>query len=501
MLFQEKINHALELHRAGRIAEALAVYAEILALDPDDDQLLYFSGLGMLQLGDYEQAAGFLEKAYALKPVQECLDTLYDAYIDFGNRCFEQNNIKKAVEIYLRLTQLVPDEPVVYFNLGLAFHRLALYPEAVNHYKKATELNPDFSEALNNLGSIYLDNLGNYPAAAEAFEACLRLKSDNPAIRFNLSRVYLSMMDYKKGFEHYESRIEHLSHHRLKFPETQKPKWRGEEIKGKKIFVYWVAGFGDTFQFARFLPVLNGMGAQVIARPQSELVNLFRISGLNAEIIDDTVADSEIDFDYQIPFMSLAGALSVTENNIPLTEGYLKADSIKVRYFREKYFNNDKFKLGIFWQASHNIGNRSIGLNHFEPLFNLKNTEFYALQKGEGVEQLKELMNPVRSSKNGGNEGVNIHNLGAEFNDFSDTASAIQNLDLLITVDTSVAHLAGALGKPAWVLVPHVHDWRWYSSFDTSLWYKSLKIFKQNSTNDKDELISRVMGEFKKPSG
>lgn len=494
MLFEEKINHALSLHKAGNIAEALGIYAEILAIEPDDDQLLYFSGLGMLQLGEFEKAAEFLEKSFAVNPAQECLDTLFDTYLEFGNTCFAQNNIKKAVEIYSRLTQLTPNEPVVYFNLGLAFHRLKLYCEAVNYYKKAIEIKPQFSEALNNLGSIYLDNLGDYPAAAETFEACLRLKPDSPSVKFSLSRVYLSMMDYKKGFEFYESRIEHLSHHRLKFPETQNPKWKGEEIKGKKILVYWAAGFGDTIQFARFLPVLNGLGIEVIAMPQPELVKLFKDSDLKAEIIDNSFA--EMDFDYQIPFMSLAGALSITKNNIPLVEGYLKPDKVRVKYFKDKYFNNDKFKLGIFWQASHNIGERSIGLNHLEPLFSLENTQLYALQKGEGVEQLNVLMNPVQSQKNRGDEGVNIQNLGVEFNDFSDTASAIQNLDLLITVDTSVAHLAGALGKPAWVLVPHVHDWRWYSDSDTSLWYKSLKIFKQNSQNDKDELIQRVLAEI-----
>jgi len=206
--------------------------------------------------------------------------------------------------------------------------------------------------------------------------------------------------------------------------------------------------------------------------------------------VDYSTPDESIEFDYYVPLMSLPYILGAKFDNIPCTSRYLKANPDDVRHYKEKYFDNDKLKVGIVW-SNKNLINldklRSMqDIKYFYDIAKLDNVQVYSLQKGSGESQLNDLP-----------EDIEIINLGKTFNDLADTAAAIENLDIVLSVDTSVVHLAGALGKPVWVLLNYTYCWRWFIDLQHSPWYESARIFKCKKMNDYDNLMKKVTEELK----
>lgn len=193
-------------------------------------------------------------------------------------------------------------------------------------------------------------------------------------------------------------------------------------------------------------------------------------------------------FDVHIPLISIPHALKHFSEEIPLSEGYLKANLEKTKAFKEKYFNNDKLKIGFKWMGNTVYDmTRVINIESFYKLFELPNTQFYSLQKGEGIQEFAKIP-----------KEYNVIDLSEEFNDFGDTAAAVENLDLVICNDTSVAHLAAAMGKPTWILLPFVQNWRWHTDISYSPWYKSVKLFKQSEPNNWEDVFEQVYAELNK---
>ena len=251
--------------------------------------------------------------------------------------------------------------------------------------------------------------------------------------------------------------------------------YNGEISKDKTVYTYYEAGFGDMIMFARYLPLLKERVGHVIFKPQRELVNLFRENNFGCEIMGTFLPEEKIHFDYHIPIMSLPYALSLQgEGVFNLRNGYMHAQEPKSKEYKEKYFDNDKFKIGIKWQGNtmYDRG-RVITVESFFKLFELPDTKFYSCQTFEGSEEIEKIK-----------EKYDIVDLGATFKDFSDTAAAIDNLDLIISNDSSLAHLAGAMGKKCFVLLPYVYNWRWHINLDICDWYDSVKIFKQKTPDD-----------------
>ena len=227
--------------------------------------------------------------------------------------------------------------------------------------------------------------------------------------------------------------------------------------------------------FARYLPLLKERVGHVIFKPQRELVNLFRENNFGCEIMGTFLPEEKIHFDYHIPIMSLPYALSLQgEGVFNLRNGYMHAQEPKSKEYKEKYFDNDKFKIGIKWQGNtmYDRG-RVITVESFFKLFELPDTKFYSCQTFEGSEEIEKIK-----------EKYDIVDLGATFKDFSDTAAALDNLDLIISNDSSLAHLAGSMGKKCFVLLPYVYNWRWHINLDICDWYDSVKIFKQKTPDD-----------------
>ncbi|MEI7475779.1 MAG: tetratricopeptide repeat protein [bacterium] len=295
----------------------------------------------------------------------------------------------------------------------------------------------------------------------------------------NLANLYFLNKQYKFAWDYYEYRFLKNIAIKNRFPNISKPIWDGSSLIGKTICVYGEQGLGDIINFIRYVPVLFELGAKVILKLHSgysSLEKLFKDSNLKAEILDNSLDDENIECDTHISVMSLPHRLKTTIDNIPYKDHYLKAEPEKVKYYRNKYFDNDDFKLGIVWNCKNKEVNdkyRSLNdLSYFYPFCKLANVQVYSLQKGDGVDDLNNLP-----------DDINIIDLGSTFNDFSDTAAAIENLDLVISIDTSVPHLAGALGKPTWILLSYIHSWRWTYDLEISPWYDSVKLFRQKQQN------------------
>lgn len=353
--------------------------------------------------------------------------------------------------------------------------------------KKSVEINPRKYIIYKELANIYYLNINNPDATIDYYKQYLEILPIDEDAKGCLGLAYLKTKDYEKGWELFEyrhHRKDAISERELDFEKI----WKGEDIKNKTIYVYYEAGFGDTIMFARYLPLLKEKCAKVIFGSQPSLVDLFSENFPKVEIIDEDKTDEQLEFNVHAPLMSLPYLLKLnTEKEVALTDKYLKPNPHKVQSYKEKYFKNNKFKIGIKWHGKKTQSpQREIELKKFFKLFDIKDIKFYSIQKGEGIEQLEFA------------KDYDIENLGQTFESFSDTAAAIENLDLVICNDTSVAHLAGAMGKPCWILLPFVQDWRWSTDLSYCYWYKSVKIFHQKKAGEWDNLFDEVYNELQK---
>ena len=241
--------------------------------------------------------------------------------------------------------------------------------------------------------------------------------------------------------------------------------------------------------FYRYLPILTSICKKVIIKPQRELAPLFRENSYGAEVLEIFDFEKEINFDYHIPFLSVPLVLGLKGEDIfTRHEGYLKPNPAKVNYYKEKYCNNDKFKIGIKWQGNtHYDTERVLNVEDFFPLFEIPNTQFYSFQTFEGSEEIEKIQ-----------KEHSIINLGSTFSNFSDTAGAIENMDLIISNDTSLVHLAGAMSKPCFVLLPYIYNWRWHTDLSHCDWYDSVKIYRQSNHGDWHGVFESVKADLLK---
>lgn len=505
----ENLNTGLKLHQSGNIKQAESIYRQILDIDPSNPDALHLLGV-ILTDTDNEKAENYIKKAIENSPS-------INYYISLAKLYTVQNNLTEAINCYQTVIKHKPDYFEVYNIIGNMLSELDNVEEAVEYYNKAIEINPDYVEAYYNFGNLLLNNdlieeakslynlaltknsdyvdayynMGaafhyqqNFEEAIKCYEKALAIKPDHIEVLYNLAIAYLIQKKFDKGWEIYR-KLRCLKQAKFQIEkflvDTQ---WNGESLTNKTIYVYHEQGLGDTIFSSRYLPVLNSLGAKVLVKPQKELTELFRSNNLKAEIIDSSIDESKLIFDTHISMYYLLGVLNINNDNIPSQKGYLKADPEKIQCYKQNFFNNNKYKVGIVWQGSPNFKNdkrRSVLLQNFYDFTKIKNIEIYSLQKGKGSEQLLKVP-----------ENFGIIDLGKEIEDFADTAAVIENLDLVISVDTSVAHLAGAMGKPVWMLIPYFPDWRWFTHTEECVWYDSMKIFRQKEIGNWQDVFERV---------
>lgn len=488
---EEQIKTIIELGQQNRLLDAAKICKRVLAEHPNNTQVLTLLGLLKCQNNEREEGYSLIKKALEIEPSSKLYCDLGRLYIEKNDFLNAEPNCKKAVE-------LNKNNFDAWFYYGLSLKMNNKIDEAIEAYEKALDLNPNAATVLHNLGNIYTNIKNDPKTALKYYERYLKCDPENDDAKSCVGAMYLKLKNYEKGWEYLEYCMNKALAiaHRKSIDNSltkSKPIWWGEDISNKTIYVYYDGGLGDVIMFARFLPMLKERCKKVLFRSPSSMIKLFKDCNFNIEVLDKKFPESEIKFDYHLPLMSLAHRLNInSEDKIPFPEGFLKTDIKKVGKYKQKYFNfnNNIFKIGIKWQGDTTYNQtRQFPLKSALRLINISGTKFYSLQKGEGIEQL-EGVNGVK--------GYEIIDLGSTFQDFSDTAAAIENLDLVICNDTSVAHLAGALGKNCWVILPFSQDWRWSMDISYNPWYKSIKMFKQKELGNWDGVFEQVHRELEK---
>ncbi len=473
---KEKINYAINLHNSKKIKEAKQAYLEILQEYPNNSSVLNLLGILKMQTGQLKEAQTLIEKAISINPQSYF-------YMCLGKIYYAKQEYKNAIESYQKALKTTPEDFDTLFHLAMALKIDGQIEKAIKIYEKAASIEPSSYETFYNLGNIYNSVKDDPIKAIKCFKKVLDIKPDDNEIRYFLGTTNLKIKNYKEGWANYETRPSRemgILTQTLEIKEImQKPIWSGEDLSDKTLYVYYEGGLGETTMFGRFLPPLKEKCKKLLFRPQHCYYDLFKENFTDIEVLKDTKG---ISFDYHIPIMSVPFVTGFnSDDDIPFKDGYLKANPSKTADYKQKYFQTDKIKIGIKWQGNTAYGlNRIIDFTEFFKLFELPNTQFYSLQKDDEQNRLKEAAQ------------YNIIDISPTFHDFSDTAAAIENLDLIICNDTSVAHLACALGKECWVLLPYISDWRWHTDMSECTWYTTAKLFKQISPDNWSEVFDRV---------
>jgi len=459
-----------------KYSEAINCYTKAIELKPDFTESVFNMANVLRISSNPDEALNYYRRAIELKP------DFPEAYNNMGAVLNEKNDKIQAEICYKKAIEINPKFVESYCNLASIREEQGKIEEALALCRKAIEINPSYEEAYNKIGVMLYYNK-RFDEAENWYRKALIKFPDSEEIHFNLGTIQILKENFEECWQNYNYRHFKNPEQKKKLGMFRKPLWRGEPINGKTLFTYHEQGLGDSLQFVRYFPLLKQMGVNVIFKCQKPLIELFKQNYPDIEITDDLIDENILNFDAFLPLLNIQGAFRTNLNNIPTPEKYIEANPDKVNYYKNTFFNNDKFKLGIFWQGSannKNDKNRSISLDFFSEFEKMENVSLYSLQKGVGEEQLT-------------NSSLNITHLGNTFNDFSDTAAALANLDLLITVDTAIAHLAGAMGIPTWILIPFMPCWRWFLDRVDSPWYDSVMLFRQREAGNWEEVKQRMM--------
>jgi tetratricopeptide (TPR) repeat protein len=371
------------------------------------------------------------------------------------------------------------------YNRGVALRELKRFEEALASYDHALTLRPDYAEALLNRGSI-LYELKRFEEALANYDQALTRRPDYAEAHFNEALCRMLIGDLNRGFEKHEWRWESRQARNDKRDFAQ-PLWLGSnEITGKTILLHAEQGFGDTIQFCRYVPLVVERAARVILEVQDPLRELMSALPGATQIVSR--GEPLPDFDIHCPLLSLPLAFATRLETIPAATPYLHASPQQAMSWNARLGPKRRLRIGLAWagrQTHKNDHNRSVSFSSLMPLLDFDAT-FVSLQREVRMSDTTTLR-----------DRSDVLHFGGELNNFSDTAAIISNLDLVISVDTSVAHLAGALGKPVWILLPYVPDWRWLLDREDSPWYPTARLFRQNHTRTWDDVILCVRGALK----
>ena len=432
------LNAAMRRHQAGNLDAAEAGYREVLSLNADNAIARQYLGVLRMQHGDARGGETLIREAITAMPGMP----------DFHN------------------------------NLGLALRHQGRQEEAVAAYRQALALKPDFAAALNNLG-LDVQALGNVGAAVEYFEQAVAVEPEFAEAHWNLGLARLTLGQFAVGWAEYEWRLR-CQQFKDGLTLSHVAPWQGQSIDGKTVLVRREQGAGDTLQFLRFIPELRRRGARVLLDVADDLVQLAGTVDSGVELIHEAPWTAA---DYYVNLMSLPYRLAVDRESLPAITPYIKADEGQVATWRGRLAAYGGLKVGLVWAGNpkhKNDHNRSCSLALLEPLLAMPDVSWFSLQKGPAARQRENL---PRS---------NLIDLAPELATFADTAAVLASLDLLITVDTSVAHLAGALGRPAWVMLPFAPDWRWLLERSDSPWYDEMRLFRQPAIGDWPRVVEKL---------
>ena len=500
-------------HRAGRLSKAQSAYEEIVSKDPDNFHALQLLASTYNTQERFDKAAHFFDRALVLcdsnaQVLSNCASNL---------RSLGQFNL--ALECLNKALALDPDFAVAHFNRANLFRETGQYSEAIYSYNTAVLLDPNYAESFNNLGNTLRDlgrlhealivyvkalllrpkhgpahnnvattfhSLGDLVEARASYDAGLLEAPGCSDLKFNKSLLLLLSGDYQGGWELYESRLE-MDDLKKKLPAFDEPRWDGcEDIIGKRLFIHEEQGLGDLIHFCRYVPALIDKGVEVFLETPKALAPLLKTLHPKVRLV--LTGARPPDFDFYCPLMSLPFAAKTTLDTIS-GAAYLSSDKARVAQWKARIGESKAAQIGLVWSgnsAHRNDHHRSIELQDLLPILD-KSHDWHSLQKEYRPNDIDVMECQTK-----------IIQHQDELSDFADTAALIENLDLVITVDTSVAHLAGSLGKPVWILLPKVPDYRWMLDRSDTPWYRSARLYRQSALGDWTDVLEKVAGDIRK---
>lgn len=504
---------ATVLDRMGRYTEAIAHYTKALTLQPGNRDF-------MMNLANTFARAGFIDEAITeLSSVvtlhTECLEawqSLAHCFKQKGNqedalRCLEQvarlsppensEHLLELAEAYEKLRRFAdtlacldsalsyePDSVSILNSRGLVLHELGRLEEAEASYDKALSFEPRNAVLCNNLGNIFKSRT-MIQEAITCYDRALAAEPDNATIIFNRSLAYLMLGAFQRGWPGYERRFDMIPP--VTLPHLDIPLWDGTPLNGRRLLIQAEQVYGDTFMFVRFAHMATRYGGPVIFECQDTSVQN-ALCHLEREMEALIVRGEPLPaIDLRIPLLSLPGLFGITLDSIPYSRGYLKADPVRIEKWKRLIPKSSKeLSVGLVWggrKAPLNA-DRSMPLSALEAVLKIPGIRFFSLQLGEDAQQICEY--------------ASISELGGQLQDFGETAAAMTCLDLVITIDTAVAHLAGAMGVPVWIMLKFSPDWRWLLGRNDSPWYASARLYRQDSPGDWMPVTQAIAGELKK---
>jgi tetratricopeptide (TPR) repeat protein len=519
-LFDASMQEASSLYEHDNLDEAIARYRELLY--PDDRFAVAHlrMALVLLKKKDYDQASIYAQQALAFnqgliagylvmgqiaaaqdKPDQavawyqraiEKHPTYANAYHHLATQLFQQKKYAQALPYAHKAYELDASNVYHALNLGYLYNYAGTFEQALHYYQKALALKPDLANVHYNIGNT-LKNDNQPQAAIPYLEKAVELQPHYPDAHVALAHCYWFLGDFKKAWQEYAWRWSLLNIDHISFNQKM---WDGaSSLQGKTMLLFSEQGLGDTLQFIRYAQQLKYQGARVVCKVQGPLKTLLSSCPYIDEII---TKKEEVPHDAFAALMSLPGILGTTPETIPVPIPYIYADKKLVALWKQRMAQDKNVKIGICWEVEpqHELtkfpsGYRSIPLALFEQLAHVSGVSFYSLQKFASEDQLKHLP-----------RGFTITTFGKDFDEshgrFMDTAALIENLDVVISADTSVIHVAGALGKPVWVLLPYSADCRWGITETTSPWYPSMRLFRAPKPGDWQTPMQEIKKELVK---
>ena len=451
-----------------------------LKLKPNYTKALNNLGIALKEKGDLNAAITSYKQAIKLKP------NYTEAHYNLGNALKDQGDLDAAIASYKQAIKLKPNYTEAHYNLGIALQEQGDLTAAIDSYNKALSLKPNYPDALNNL-AVALEEKGDLNAAITSYKQAIKLKANYPEAHKNLSMTELLIGDYKSGWERYEYRFQCKKDQSILNANPNCSQWKGKPLKAKEqLLLVSEQGLGDTLQFMRYALALRSQGIAVSLCALPKLHSLIQASGIASSPLTPEQAN-KVSKGQWSPLLSVPRYLDVSPDNPIITEPYIKTTEELITKWKDILSVEQRPIIGINWQGSHTSTVRSFPLETFAPIAQYSNASLLSLQKGSGSEQLDNCSFQDRFV--GSQEQIN------NTWDFLETAAIIANCDLVITSDTSVAHLAGGMGKTTWLLLKKVPDWRWGLKGDKSFWYPSMRLFRQKERGDWNEVLQRVAAE------
>ena len=449
---------------------------------PNRPDIIYNFGVICQAGGDLERAVALWQYAVNIEPAMK------DAHYNLGRALSELKRMDQAEKSYRHALALGPNDGHVLYNLGNLRFQQDDFQEAENLYRRAIEVEPSWSDPWANLG-MTLSRQGQYADAEQCYCEALKRNPDNAEAHWNRSITLLLTGNYKEGWQEYEWRFKRAEWKSFYPFSHQAPRWSGHSYQGQTLLVHDEQGLGDTLQFFRYLPMAKSLGGTLIFEVKGKLLALLKhVAGADQVVSRSPEGKLDVDYNFYIPLLSLPALFGTTQQTVPNRVPYLLADNNLTHTWAEKLKSISGFKIGICWQGNPAYKadrQRSVPLKFFAPLARMKNVQLISLQKMHGLEQLEQMQPEME-----------IIDLGAQLDDgtgvFMDTAAVMKNLDLVITSDTAIPHLAGALGIPVWLLLPYIPDWRWGLSGNQYPWYPTMRIFRQSAPGDWAGLFNTI---------